>query len=297
MLFEVLYRELPYATLDAASIAFKVSQGKRPDEFASSKATGRLLQLSPKLVPLVKIMKRCWAEDPNHRPNFHDILERLEDESVSVSSAIEEEKSKIKKNEINSPNKTQIRAMGGTFRVKRKSSRGGIRRGSISSAVDRGKFHLSADNLKIGKRLGTGTFGQVFAGTYFGTNVAVKELFANKLTDDLIVEFHQECNLFKDMRHPNIVLFMGSAFDVGKLYMVMELCENGSIMNLYTNIKKPFRPEVHMGKCLDLANDMAQGGAYLHMHDPPIIHRDLKSENVLVDGNFVAKITDFGQSR
>jgi serine/threonine protein kinase len=176
-------------------------------------------------------------------------------------------------------------------------SGGGARRGSISSMVDIGKFHLSAAEIKIGQRLGTGTFGQVYSGMYFGTRVAVKELFANKLTDDLIVEFHQECNLFKDMRHPNIVLFMGSAFDVGKLYMVMELCEYGSIMNLYTNLERPSKRDVHMGKCLDLANDMAQGGAYLHMHDPPIIHRDLKSENVLVDGNFVAKITDFGQSR
>ena len=51
------------------------------------------------------------------------------------------------------------------------------------------------------------------------------------------------------------------------------------------------------GKALDLANDICQGGSYLHRHDPPIIHRDLKSENVLVDSNFVAKITDFGQSR
>jgi serine/threonine protein kinase len=99
------------------------------------------------------------------------------------------------------------------------------------------------------------------------------------------------------MRHPNVVLFMGSAFDPPKLYMVMELCENGSIMNLYQNVKKSTDPDVHMGKCLDMASDICQGGSYLHLHDPPIIHRDLKSENVLVDANFVSKITDFGQSR
>ena len=133
-------------------------------------------------------------------------------------------------------------------------------------------------------------------GSYFGTPVAVKELFANKLSDDLIVEFTQECNLFKDMRHPNIVLFMGSAFDAPKLYMVMELCEYGSVMNLYTNLERPDETMLE-GKVLDLASDICQGGTYLHRDDPPIIHRDLKSENVLVDSNFVAKITDFGQSR
>ena len=143
---------------------------------------------------------------------------------------------------------------------------------------------------------GTGTFGQVFEGSYFGTPVAVKELFSNKLSNDLILEFHQECNLFKDMRHPNIVLFMGSAFDAPKLYMVMELCQYGSVMNLYTNIARPDNTVLE-GKALDIANDICQGGSYLHTHNPPIIHRDLKSENVLVDGNFVAKITDFGQSR
>ena len=121
---------------------------------------------------------------------------------------------------------------------RRKQRNSGGRRGSISSTVDKGKFHLNASEITIGKKLGTGSFGEVYEGAYFGTPVAVKELFANKLSDDLIVEFTQECNLFKDMRHPNIVLFMGSAFDAPKLYMVMELCEYGSVMNLYTNIEK-----------------------------------------------------------
>jgi serine/threonine protein kinase len=156
---------------------------------------------------------------------------------------------------------------------------------------------LDFNNITIGESLGKGTFGQVYTGTYLGTNVAVKELFSNKLTDAIVVEFHQECNVMKDIRHPNIVLFMGSSFDSPKLYMIMELCELGSVMNLYMNIPKISEFDVHMGKVLDLASGIAMGGNYLHCHNPQIIHRDLKSENVLVDSNFVPKITDFGQSK
>jgi serine/threonine protein kinase len=78
VLFEFLYREMPYKSLDPKSIMYSVSSGKRPDAFASSKAAAKILQLSPALVPLLKLMKRCWSTDPEARPKFHDILTRLE---------------------------------------------------------------------------------------------------------------------------------------------------------------------------------------------------------------------------
>lgn len=173
VLFEFLYREMPYDSVDSKSIVYMVSQGKRPDMYASEKGQGNILNLDEGLVPLLKLMKRCWNEDPNKRPNFHEILEKLEEESRSYQK--------------------EYRFDMNTMKKKDKSNR----RGSISSTVDKGKFHLDAKEITLGKRLGTGTFGQVFEGAYFGTPVAVKELFSNKLSDELIVEFHQECNLFK----------------------------------------------------------------------------------------------------
>ena len=271
VIFEFLYLELPYNTLEVASIPFMVSAGKRPDRYASDLAQSRVMGMDRRLLPVMKLMVDCWAENPLHRPTFHDILELMERESAAF-----EEDGKIQR------------------AIKPSESK---RRTSLTSDIDLGKFHLDCKDITKGKRLGTGTFGQVFEASYLGTSVAVKELFSNKLSNELILEFHRECNLMRDMRHPNIVLFMGSASDPPKLFMVLELCELGSVMNVYNNTPKPTPPSIHDRKTLGLAYGIVSGGAYLHMHTPVIIHRDLKSENILIDKNWVPKITDFGQSR
>ena len=132
VLFEFLYKEAPYSTVDSKSVVYLVSQGKRPDEFASEEAQARILKLGDGQVPLLKLMKRCWEEDPAKRPKFHDTLERLEEESE-----VYKEKWKF------DASTTQRRA--------KKGRRG--KRGSISSTVDKGKFHLNASEIIIGKKV------------------------------------------------------------------------------------------------------------------------------------------------
>jgi len=77
------------------------------------------------------------------------------------------------------------------------------------------------------------------------------------------------------------------------LMMVMELCDRGSLYDVLTKNTK----DISWRRTLDFASDMAEGMAALHGHDPPIIHRDMKSLNLLVTKDWRCKVCDFGLSR
>lgn len=97
----------------------------------------------------------------------------------------------------------------------------------------------------------------------------------------------------KRLRHPNILLFMGAVTSPQRLCIVTEFLPRGSLFRLLQrNTSKPdWRRRVHM------AVDIARGVNYLHHCNPPIIHRDLKTSNLLVDKNWTVKVGDFGLSR
>lgn len=97
----------------------------------------------------------------------------------------------------------------------------------------------------------------------------------------------------KRLRHPNILLFMGAVTSPQRLCIVTEFLPRGSLFRLLqrNSAKFDWRKRVHM------ALDIARGMNYLHHCNPPIIHRDLKSSNLLVDRNWTVKVGDFGLSR
>ncbi|CAJ1967731.1 unnamed protein product, partial [Sphenostylis stenocarpa] len=94
-------------------------------------------------------------------------------------------------------------------------------------------------------------------------------------------------SIMKRLRHPNIVLLMGAVIQPPKLSIVTEYLSRGSLFEL-----------LHMGNVgssiserhrLCMAYDVASGMNYLHQMKPPIVHRDLKSPNLLVDNSFTVK--------
>ena len=97
----------------------------------------------------------------------------------------------------------------------------------------------------------------------------------------------------KRLRHPNILLFMGAVTSPERLCIVTEFLPRGSLFRLLqrNSSKLEWRRRVHM------ALDIARGVNYLHHLNPPIVHRDLKSSNLLVDKNWTVKVGDFGLSR
>ncbi|KAH9814056.1 kinase-like domain-containing protein [Melampsora americana] len=147
---------------------------------------------------------------------------------------------------------------------------------------------IPPEKLAREQKVGSGSFKDVYMGRYRNFRVAICDL-RGRLTDMDI----KELGLLRDLRHPNIVRFIGVS--VGghvPCTIVTELCRNG---DLYDYIRKiPCPPFVQI---LAMMLDAARGVEYLHQRTPSIIHRDLKSPNVLITANGSAKITDFGLAR
>ncbi|CAJ1970001.1 unnamed protein product [Cylindrotheca closterium] len=103
-------------------------------------------------------------------------------------------------------------------------------------------------------------------------------------------EFKTEMRLLSRLRHPCITTVMGAVMTGSDPMMVMEFMENGSLYDLLRNETLYTGGEIIM----QIVRDIAQGLRFLHASKPPILHRDLKAKNILIDSRFRAKVADFG---
>ncbi|EQC33146.1 TKL/DRK protein kinase [Saprolegnia diclina VS20] len=132
--------------------------------------------------------------------------------------------------------------------------------------------------------------GDVVRGEYTGLRVAIKRL--SVLTRETIVEFKAHVELLAGLRHPNVVQFIGASIDsISNLCIVLEYMEKGDVHSL---LQSSMTLEWN-DPLLQIANDAAQGMAYLHHSN--IIHRDLKSANLLCSATYACKVSDFGESK
>ncbi|XP_051150643.1 serine/threonine-protein kinase CTR1-like isoform X3 [Andrographis paniculata] len=156
-------------------------------------------------------------------------------------------------------------------------------------------LEISWDELHIKERIGAGSFGTVHRAEWHGSDVAVKVLTIQDFQDDQLKEFLREVAIMKRIRHPNVVLFMGAVTKRPHLSIVTEYLPRGSLFRL---IHRPAAGEIlDQRRRIRMALDVAKGINYLHRLNPPIVHWDLKSPNLLVDRNWTVKVCDFGLSR
>eukprot|EP00210_Caulerpa_lentillifera_P007300 g6978.t1 len=141
-------------------------------------------------------------------------------------------------------------------------------------------------------RLAVGSYGEVFKGTWNGTDVAVKKLLEQDVSSVMLEEFLSEVKIMKRLRHPNVLLFMGACMQPPNLAIVTEFLPRGSLYKLLH--KTQFNDDRLK---LKMAKDVIKGMCYLHSHKPAIVHRDLKSPNLLVDKDWTVKVCDFGMSK
>ena len=162
---------------------------------------------------------------------------------------------------------------------------------------------LPEKNLEVrdGKELGRGAYGRVFTVKYCGHSFAAKEIQRNLLDgvsdeerDAVVKSFLQECYRCVNLRHPNIVQFIGVYWSQWQQHlpvMVMEMMECSLTSFIHDkskcNIKYPTDK-------YSVLHHVALGLAYLHGQSPPVIHRDLTPNNVLLTNSGVAKIGDLG---
>lgn len=154
---------------------------------------------------------------------------------------------------------------------------------------------INFNDLKLQKIIGAGAFGEVIKGTYCGTPVVVKRMLRNKINENNLRMFGEEIQLMMNLRHPNIVQFIGASWNsYSNICFVTEFLERG---DLFAVLRNPKNSLSWAEPLLRMAIDTCRGMAYLHSMNPPIIHRDLKSMNILVSSTWTAKVSDFGLSR
>ncbi|KAK1946321.1 putative serine/threonine-protein kinase/receptor [Phytophthora citrophthora] len=156
--------------------------------------------------------------------------------------------------------------------------------------------HLAYDSLVFEKAISKGASGEVWFCDYNGQKVAVKRLLQTKHQKAQHVQaFAEEIELSASLVHPHIVQFIGVAWNtLNNLVMVMEYLPMG-------NLQRYLKVNVSMLSWskdkLYLALGIAQALEYLHGRSSPIIHRDLKSSNILLTNELKPKLIDFGVSR
>ncbi|KAF2310140.1 hypothetical protein GH714_006712 [Hevea brasiliensis] len=135
---------------------------------------------------------------------------------------------------------------------------------------------------------------QVYRGILTGgIQVAIKRAEQGSMQGS--VEFKTEIELLSKIYHKNLVSLLGFCYEVGEQMLVYEYVSNGSLKDCISG-KSGVR--LSWERRLKIALDSARGLAYLHDHvNPPIIHRDVKSSNILLDDQLNGKVADFGLSK
>ena len=150
------------------------------------------------------------------------------------------------------------------------------------------------------RNIGDGSYATVVPLSFHGLKCAGKKLhiifFENASPQEkehMIDRFQEECQLLNRLKHPNIVQFLGVHFedssDLPILVMEFLHCTLSECVDRYGVVPE----QVGMG----ILDDVATGLCYLHGHRPPIVHRDLSANNVLLSSDMRAKISDLGVAK
>ncbi|KAK8264712.1 hypothetical protein V6Z11_D12G127100 [Gossypium hirsutum] len=173
-------------------------------------------------------------------------------------------------------------------------ARGGIDPVGMDSQAPCFEIDHSEVDMEEATRIGEGAYGEVFLVNWRGTEVAAKTIRSTIASNPKAKNtFLKELALWQQLRHPNIVQFLGVLKHSDRLIFLTEYLRNGS---LYDILKKKGRLDTKTA--ISYALDIARGMNYLHQHKPhAIIHRDLTPRNVLQDEAGRLKVTDFGLSK
>lgn len=175
------------------------------------------------------------------------------------------------------------------------------------AAVDIRPWQLDFQDLVIEKAIGEGSFDRCYLANWHETKVVAKVLLDSSITESqaaglslsspLLNKLQDEAALMASLRHPSIVMFMGVC--TFPPCLVTEYCSRGDLTGLLMAAKRDDATAKTLTWSLRLrmATEAAQGMLFLHNHRPQVVHRDLKSPNLLVDQDLHIKIADFNLSK
>ena len=251
--------------------------------------------------PAIKENKLSWLEDidnvpsrtfynekkqeENSRPqknetsdNFHIVHDRNNFREKDAQEELEIEKRKVSKleSELN----------------KLKNIKGNINSKQLLQFVN----IIPYSSLGLGKKIGQGGFSEIYESQWLGVPVAVKVIFDPKITEELKEEFNNEIEKLFILRHPYIIQLYGitDKDKSQKLAVITELAPKGSLFDyLHKN------PKTKNNLSLEFKNKISKQliCTMAYIHSRGFVHRDLKTQNILLDKNLDMKMCDFGLTK
>ena len=274
MLYEIMARKKPYEDEHDA-------QGGK----ASIGTLIRVAQngLRPKLDgtwngSVSMLMAMCWQEDPQARPNFHEISEILK-KALDLATG---------------PGPSLVGGSGGDERSNKMQRRNRSDAENLSAIPLWRSAQVDPKSIIKGKLIGEGASADVFLATFRAKPAALKVFRGVQVGQES--KCFNEIALTFELRHPNIIGMLAWFHiirDPPRIGMVLEYGERGALDRFYKSEVYTFHDGVRV------ALGAAKGMTHMHSFPIPIIHRDLKSPNILIVGGseLMGKIGDCGESR
>ena len=164
---------------------------------------------------------------------------------------------------------------------------------------------INYEELKFEELIASGSTCTVHKGVYKNMKVAIKRLLTPNSQDSVkfMKEFKRELSLLISLpHHPNLLTLIGFCIKANNIFLVTEFCEGGTLFDIL--YRKHIDRKLTFRQKIKILLDVARGMQFLHQLKRQIIHRDLKSLNILIDKkikddslDFQAKIADFGLAR
>ncbi|MED6133784.1 putative serine/threonine-protein kinase pix13, variant 3 [Stylosanthes scabra] len=260
-------------------------------------------------------MGNCLASIPTHEPHSNNINNPPHYSSSGSSTSYNDESKKVESSttdDITSSrgishrtSASEVSSLGGSFGGSIITHSGQILETPNLRVFSLAGLKVATKNFKADAMLGEGGFGKVYKGWLdhrtlspvkagSGMVVAVKRLNTESVQG--FQEWKSEVSFLGRVSHPNLVKLLGYCREADELLLVYEFMPKGSLETHLFRRNSSTEP-ISWNTRLKIAIDAARGLAFLHTSEKQVIYRDFKASNILLDGNYNAKISDFGLAK